>query len=130
MLLSIYVTILCSVERFQAVTKPAAYRARQFGDMCSRLTKYICGILIFSVAFCTVKFFDLKVGKNIDCSNTHPTESKALEVISVLLEIHNVTRNNAAHTNTTAKATKLIDEICKTEYFLLPTELRINRVLF
>ena len=106
---SIYITIVLSLERYQAITSPIQHRNRGVNtSLGKRLLVYILPVTLFSFVYYFPKFFDLYVveeNEDLDCM-----------------------KNDTKYKNDTNDTETIDDrEDClQTSYKILPTSLRIN----
>ena len=104
---SIYMTIVLTLERYQAITSPVQYRARggikNDKKMTKRLLTYVLPVLGVTLIYYTPKFFDLEVVKETHCNPGASFENSSKEIDEV------------SHTSN-----------CTQEYIILPSKLRTD----
>jgi len=72
---SIFMTIVLTLERYQAITNPVEYRIRSSQNMMKRLFYYVLPVLTMAVFYYTPKFLDLNVDEVMKCSNGKSTNT-------------------------------------------------------
>ena len=101
---SIYMTIVLTLERYQAITSPVEYRARGRVNMTRRLLTYVMPVLVTSLFYYAPKFLDLEVVESVVCKNANSQSTDTSELNDETTEPSN----------------------CTLEYALTPSTLRTN----
>ena len=103
---SIYTTMVLTLERYQAITSPIAYRNRNASlSLGKRLFTYIVPVMLFSFIYYTPKFFDLYLEEVTECG----------------------WKNQSSSPNNNSIMVKENGTECLTELRIYPTDLRIHQ---